>query len=108
MTVQKIDISLAARSAGHLYLTTATMIAIIFGMVSYLFMGALGILLFSTNPEDVALSAGIVGFPIIAWTALYYARRELNSLAYAICTLLMVFIIFFLVTHPPADESILN
>jgi hypothetical protein len=77
MAVTKLDITLPARAARHLYLTT--------GIVFFIVSSWLSVYLFEfTIPVDaglVVLAAGI-------FAALYYARRELNGLAYAVAALL--------------------
>jgi hypothetical protein len=83
MAVTKLDISLAARAAGHLYLTTGIVAAGIFGalaaMITYPFRRQVGHL-FET--DTVSLTFLSIGF----LSALYYARRELNGWAYVIAT----------------------
>jgi hypothetical protein len=87
MAVTKLDISLAARAAGHLYQTTAYAGTAMFGALTA--AAEPRFLLFSPHFGDslVILFLGI-GF----LSALYYARRELNGWAYvvaALCAVLM-------------------
>jgi hypothetical protein len=84
MAVTKLDISLAARAAGHLYLTTGIVAAGIFGAlaawITYPFRRQVGHL--SLMTDTVTLTFLSIGF----LSALYYARRELNGWAYVIAT----------------------
>jgi hypothetical protein len=84
MAVTKLDISLAARAAGHLYLTTGIVAAGFFGAlaawITYPFRRQVGHLSLMTDiVSPTFLSIGFL-------SALYYARRELNSWAYVIAT----------------------
>jgi hypothetical protein len=86
MAVTKLDISLAARAAGHLYQTTA-----------YLGTLILGALTAAAQPRFLHTQLGtclvILFLGIGFLSALYYARRELNGWAYVIatvCTVLLV------------------
>jgi len=90
MAVTKLDISLAARAAGHLYLTTAVVGPTIFGalaaMITYPFRRQVGAEYVSLIPENVIFAFLTIGF----LSALYYARRELNGWAYVIAALCVV------------------
>jgi hypothetical protein len=104
MAVTKLDISLAARAAGHLYLTTAYVGSfIIGGLAALLFhrpvhrpgadvLEQAALPPFSSQTEvGVALVGCLVGIGLLS--ALYYARRELNGWAYVIatsCTVLLL------------------
>jgi hypothetical protein len=84
MAVTKLDISLAARAAGHLYLTTGIVTAGIFGAlaawITYPFRRQVGHLSLMTDiVSPTFLSIGFL-------SAQYYARRELNGWAYVIAT----------------------
>jgi hypothetical protein len=85
MAVTKLDISLAARAAGHLYQTTA-----------YAGTGILGAITVAAEPRFLHTQLGtclvILFLGIGFLSALYYARRELNGWAYvvaALCAVLM-------------------
>ena len=85
MAVTKLDISLAARAAGHLYQTTA-----------YAGTAILGAITVAAEPRFLHTQLGtclvILFLGIGFLSALYYARRELNGWAYvvaALCAVLM-------------------
>jgi hypothetical protein len=80
MAVTKLDISLAARAAGHLYVTTTYFGSVIVGGL----VAALPRNLRSETEVGFALGACLVGIGFLS--ALYYARRELNGWAYVIAT----------------------
>ena len=85
MAVTKLDISLAARAAGHLYLTTTFLGSFIFGGVARF--------LVDNWQTEVGVALGVCLVFLGFLSALYYARRELNGWAYVIatpCTLLML------------------
>ena len=76
MTVTKLDITLAARAARHLYVMTAGCFFLV-TMLFLVFLGNFSILL------TTALLAIVVGI----FVALNYARKELNGWAYVIATM---------------------
>jgi len=81
MAVTKLDISLAARSASHLYVTTALGIYLIFYSLTSELIWA-GLNPFSLIPIATAVCYLVLGIGYLG--ALYYARREVNYWAYII------------------------
>jgi hypothetical protein len=86
MAVTKLDISPAARAAGHLYLTTT--LAAFFPLASLISVPWT----LATHPIVAGVIASVfflfLGIGVLS--ALYYARRELNGWAYVIATLCAV------------------
>jgi hypothetical protein len=88
MAVTKLDISLAARAAGHLYLMTTFLGSLVFGTL----VGASARLLVEYW-RNWQTDVGVLGVCLMSLgflSALYYARRELNGWAYIIATLCTV------------------
>ena len=88
MAVTKLDISLAARAAGHLYLMTS-----FFGSLA---LGGLAGASARALAEDWRYwltDVGVLGVCLMilgTLGAMYYARRELNGWAYVIATVCTV------------------
>jgi hypothetical protein len=88
MAVTKLDISLAARAAGHLYLTTTFFGLLCLGGV----VGASARFL-AEDWRNWQTDVGVLGVSLMilgSLSAMYYARRELNGWAYVIATLCTV------------------
>lgn len=91
MAVTKLDISLAARAAGHLYLTTTFLGSLALGGLAGASARAL-----VEDWRNWLIDVGVLGVCLMilgSLSAMYYARRELNGWAYVVatlCTLLMM------------------
>jgi uncharacterized membrane protein YfcA len=86
MAVTKLDVSLAARAASHLYLTTSIPGFPIYFM---LIVAPLNLIVGSLNPFSptlVSIGVCLLVLGIGYSSAVYYARRELNFWAYVIAT----------------------
>jgi hypothetical protein len=88
MAVTKLDISLAARAAGHLYLTTT-----FFGSLALSTLAGASARALADNWRNWEIDVGVLGVCLMilgTLGAMYYARRELNGWAYVIATLCTV------------------
>ena len=88
MAVTKLDVSLAARAAGHLYLTTTFLGSLGLGGLAGASARAL-----AEVWRDWLTDVGVLGVCLMilgTLGAMYYARRELNGWAYVIATLCTV------------------
>jgi hypothetical protein len=96
MATTRLDITLAARAARHLYMMTAICgLILLIVWISWLFVIALAFP-FRADPIRWLLVIGVAAFLVGSTFAVYCARRELNGSAYvtaAFCTavLLMTF-----------------
>jgi hypothetical protein len=88
MAVTKLGISLAARAAGHLYLTTS-----FFGLLALGGLAGASARALAEDWRDWLTDVGVLGVCLMilgTLGAMYYARRELNGWAYVIATLCTV------------------
>ena len=72
MAVTRLEISVAARSAGHLFVTTTVMTVVVVGP---------SVAVLASNPPSLtvlAVDVGLMALMIGLLSALYYARRNLN------------------------------